>query len=380
MKVRFLSAIAGVIAIVASADVLHAADDLPAKAASTDASPSTKAAKPIPDLPLFFVNDNRLSYSFLPKGTDPGVYQLFPDGRVDGKVAKDIYSFTHFDAWAYGTNFMNLNLLKSRGADPANGCAAAEAGGVKIGCVGATDLYGVIRSTIGFNEVFNTKMFSWGPLRNVSLELGADFETENTPNAPTVNLGAVGLQFQFALPYHGFFNVAPLYYKQVDHSAFAQCGGPLGAGIPGVTCTPSGNYTYTGQWAIETNYYMDLGFLPESVRYFSISGRAAVQGNKGLQKEGLPYNYPNNLPTATKFDSEPIRLTFDAGKAFFGPKQSHVLDLWVSYLYTLNTYQLDAANSPTCNIYSNLGPTGVPLRSNGTCVVSSIYMGATVKF
>ena len=40
-------------------------------------------------------------------------------------------------------------------------------------CAGATEIYGLFRSTFGFNEIFNTKAFSLGPLHNVSFEVGA---------------------------------------------------------------------------------------------------------------------------------------------------------------------------------------------------------------
>jgi hypothetical protein len=32
---------------------------------------------------------------------------------INAKTAKSVYSFTHFDAWAYGTNFFTISLFKS---------------------------------------------------------------------------------------------------------------------------------------------------------------------------------------------------------------------------------------------------------------------------
>src|SRR6266571_1712929 len=66
---------------------------------------AVKAVKPIADVPFFFVIDDRVSFSWMPKGTDPGAFSVRPDGSINGKTAKQVYSFTHFDAWAYGTNF-----------------------------------------------------------------------------------------------------------------------------------------------------------------------------------------------------------------------------------------------------------------------------------
>src|SRR6266436_281788 len=61
-------------------------------------------AKPIIDVPFFFVIDNRVTYSYIFSGTDPGMFTVRPNGTIDGKTEKQVFSFTHFDAWAYGTN------------------------------------------------------------------------------------------------------------------------------------------------------------------------------------------------------------------------------------------------------------------------------------
>jgi hypothetical protein len=230
-----------------------------------------------------------------------------------------------------------------------------------------------VRSTFGFNEIFNTKAFSMGPLRNVSFEVGADAGTQNSFLGPAKRDFVAGLQFAFDLPYNGFFNVAPLAYKEIGHSAFTQCG-LFGPGTPGVTCLADGNTDFRTTWAIETNYYMDLGFLPESMQYFSISGRAALYGPKGDLNSPLVFTGVGSNSTATKteFNSEPIRLTFDASKAIWGPKYSHNLDVWVAYRYWQNKFGLDHKASPgICTV------AGV---STNTCTESTVYSGVTVKF
>jgi len=131
---------------------------------------AVKAPAPAAELPFFLVIDNRVSFSWMPKGTDPGMFSINPDGSINGTTAKQVYSFTHFDAWAYGTNFFTISLFKSGQNDPASPCVAP---GVTItggaaNCAGATEIYGLFRSTFGFNEIFNTKAFTIGPLRNVS--------------------------------------------------------------------------------------------------------------------------------------------------------------------------------------------------------------------
>jgi hypothetical protein len=41
-----------------------------------------------------------VSFSWMPKGTDPGMFSVNANGSINGTTAKQVYSFTHFDAWA----------------------------------------------------------------------------------------------------------------------------------------------------------------------------------------------------------------------------------------------------------------------------------------
>src|ERR1700733_7282176 len=305
-------------AAIASAGVARAAD-LP-----------VKAKKPVPDVPICFRIDDSVTFSYIFTGTDPGAYSPNKSGTGwNGNTAKQVYSFTHFDIWGYGTNFFTISMYKSDHNDPASPCAGsptstATVNGGNTGCAGATEFYGLFRSTFGWNEIFGTKAFSMGPLHNISFEIGADIEGENTFLAPAKRDGVLGLQFAFDLPYKGFFNVAPLAYKEINHNAFDSCG-VFSAGTPGVTCLADGNTDFHWTWAVEINYYMDLGFLPENMQYFSISGRAGFYGPKGDSNQPLVFNGTGVSSTASKteINSEPIRLTFDASKAVWGAKYTH---------------------------------------------------------
>lgn len=305
--------------------------------AADAAEPSVKAPKPVAPVPFFFINDNRLTYAYLPNGTSAG---------VTAQTVKQVYAFTHFDAWAYGTNAINLNFSKSDHADPAAPCPL----GGRTGCAGNTEFYGNFRSTLGFNEIFNTKVFSVGPLHNVSFMFGADAHIGNSALAASKRVGVAGLQFAFDLPYKGFFNVSPLLYKEINHNAYLPA--PL-----------DGNLNFRETWAVETNYYMDLGFLPEFLP-LSISGRATLIGPKGPGT-----SVPGTVTRAIEFFSEPARLTLDASKAVWGAKYSHFVDVWVAYRYWQNKFGLDHNNDPSC--------TG---KNTRTCTESSLYTGVTVKF
>ncbi|MBR0754943.1 hypothetical protein JQ604_22400 [Bradyrhizobium jicamae] len=338
-----------------------------------------KAKKAPAELPFFLVIDDRVSFSWMPKGTDPGMWSVQPNGSINGKTPKQVYSFTHFDAWAYGTNFFTISMFKSGHNDPASPCIAPGlTSSFGAGdCAGATEIYGLFRSTFGWNEIFNTKAFTMGPLHNISFEVGMDANTENNFLAPAKRDMVAGLQFAFDLPYKGYINVAPLlYWEFLNHNAFTQCGTVFAGAIPGTSCNSDGNVSYRPTWAVEVNYYMDLGFLPENMQFWSISGRAGWYGPKG-DSNGLPaLSGIGRFSTASKteFNSEPIRLTFDASKAFYGPKYSHFVDLWVAYRYWQNKFGLDHNAMPgVCTVAA----TG---QSTNSCTESTVYGGVTVKF
>lgn len=323
-------------------------------------------APPVPAIPFFKVNDNRLSYSYQFQSTDAAYYRTFPNGTFDGKERTQTISLTHFDAWEYGTNFANVNFTKAGKNDPASPCVQPGKliSGAPADCAGAVSAFGMLRSTFGFNEVFNTKAFSWGPLRNVSLVVGGDIGVQNAYFASQTRRFVTGLQFMFDLPYKGYFSVSPLFDSEANHNAFTECG----AYLAGALCHPDGNVNFKPTWMLEAQYYMDLGFLPESVRYFAISGRVTLIGPKGPAK-GL-----SNLPDlTTEVIAEPIRLTFDAGSAFWGPRWAHELDLWAAWRIGQNQYGNEANGGAPflCNV------NGV---SNGSCSYSSAVLGVTAKF
>src|SRR3954469_2387332 len=83
-----------------------------------------KAVKPIVDVPFFFVIDDRVTFSYIFSGAQPGMFTVNPNGSINAKTAKQVYSFTHFDAWQYGTNFFTISMFKSDHNDPAGPCTA----------------------------------------------------------------------------------------------------------------------------------------------------------------------------------------------------------------------------------------------------------------
>src|SRR6202011_5762458 len=120
------------------------------------------------------------TYSYIFTAAQPGMFTVNPNGTINAKTAKSVYSFTHSDAWTDATNFFTISMFKSDHNDPASPCTNAgviQTGGfggpvTPANCAGATEIYGLFRSTFGWNQIFNTKAFTMGPLHDISFEVG----------------------------------------------------------------------------------------------------------------------------------------------------------------------------------------------------------------
>lgn len=296
------------------------------------------APAPMP-FPYFLVNDNRLTFAYLPDGATPP----FP-----GKAAGNVFAFTHYDVWDYGTNFVNLGLIKFSHHSGGAPCTIPYQG-----CSGMDAVFGQVRSTLGFNQIFDTKAFSLGPLRNVSFEAGVDFYVQNNTTGSAYRGFMAGLEFAFDLPYKGHLEFSPLVYQYVNYAGFV---------APWIA---DANLNFDTTWAFEASYYMPLGFLPETIP-LAISARAQFIGPAGLGY--APGQLPPGLvpPSKTQIVSEPIRLTLDASKLLWGDRFSHAVDVWVAYRYNQNIKGADH------NLFAGC--------KGDACTLSSLYTGVTLKF
>ena len=273
-------------------------------------------------MPFFLVIDNRVSFSWMPKGTDPGMFSVNPNGSINGTTAKQVYSFTHFDAWAYGTNFFTISTFKSGHNDPASPCVAP---GVTItgglaDCAGATEIYGLFRSTFGFNQIFNTKAFTMGPLQNISFEVGMDANTENNSSAPAKRDVVAGLQFAFDLPYKGYLNVAPLvYWEFSNHNAFTQCGAVPAPAFPERPASPTATSVQADMGGRDQLLHGPRLPAAEYAVLLDQRPRRLVRAEGRTPTASRAFRAGSVL-TASKieFNCEPIRLTFDAQQGLLG--------------------------------------------------------------
>jgi hypothetical protein len=279
-----------------------------------------KKPPPPPEAPFFLVNQNSLSYSYAFTANNPGA----------GKTPKDILSFTHFDVWAYGTNFFNVDWLKAtNGKAPPNGAPAAPCDFIAPdpnACSGYTEIYGLFRSTFGWNQIFNTKAFAVGPMTNIEFVVGSDLNTDNTTLESAKRSIQGGLQFDFATPYKGFINISASVYKEWQNDGFAARNAD-GSGL-----NLSGKVDFDATWAIEALYSQPLAFQPLPLTFKSF---AVIHGPKGC---GEPCNPGPGLKRTTEFLTQQT-LLLDVGKLAWGKPDQFAV--WTAYRWWKNKFGID---------------------------------------
>jgi nucleoside-specific outer membrane channel protein Tsx len=319
----------------AAADVGGSGADLPVKA----------APKKVVETPYFLVNENSVSYHYEFTATNPGA----------GKTPKNVGTFSHFDVWAYGTNFVNIDWLKATSTDtPSLGVFASSGNclggvGARNTCAGYTEIYGFFRSTLGWNELTHSKMFTMGPLKNISWAYGADGNTDNTALGSAKRSVQAGVQADFAAPYNGNVSLSVFAYKEWQHDGFTA----------GTTLNPSGNVQFDTTWGLGVNYTQPLGFLPPSIplTYKAIIG---MHGPKGYGEN------PLIAPGARKtelFTQQTLDL--DTGKILFS--KPNMWSVWVGFRYWHNKFGLNdtlVVASPSV---------GLPFATESTWLLGSTW-------
>ena len=146
---------------------------------------------------------NTLTYWYGMRYHTPFV--LRPNSSEPANIIRNSIEYKHTDFWSMGSNFADVMLAKSNMAEPSSG-----------GGDGAVEAYVTLRSTFGLNELTGTRAFHFGPVRNVALEAGANFETKNSSFAPSERTIYIGPNLQFAVS-RGYFNVGLHYRKEWNH-------------------------------------------------------------------------------------------------------------------------------------------------------------------
>jgi hypothetical protein len=346
-----VKAIALAAAFAASTCCYAAAADMPVKA-----PPPPKA------VPFFFVNDTSVSFTYFPNATDPGVTGANHLNQYNGEL-------DHFDVWQYGTNLLVASFsIYSNGA-PDQG---------QLGAQGEHEFFGLWRSTIGLNEVTNSKMFSNFLFTDVGIEVGGNSDVTTDFLSAQDTAAVAGLNFNLNLP--GTVLVSILAYKDYAHNEFDACNANFGDGFPGISPCAAGTAAFNGDRyfkvapAIEASVAEPLTFLPWPVTfhdnvgvYFPKGTGVSAANTFALAGAGAAAQLAQLQNEETKTEvNEDVRLTLDSGKVFWG--KPGIWENYVGYKYWYNKFGTDH-NAP---LFATLAPS--------TNIESSVYVGGTYHF
>jgi hypothetical protein len=135
-----------------------------------------------------------------------------PNVAAGADIEKFIWQATYANRYAYGSNFFNVDYLKSDHLDPAR-CSGSGAA-----CTGAQEFYMSYRHDLSLNKVTGTQLFTIGPfIKDIAIRTGFDANSKDTSFAPAKRLFVAGPQLQFNVPV-GFFNVAFNYSRENNNN------------------------------------------------------------------------------------------------------------------------------------------------------------------
>ncbi|CAO4180928.1 MetA-pathway of phenol degradation [Methylorubrum populi] len=308
--------------IVIARILLAVAVSLGLAGASRAADPAARDRPPeegvVKDGPFFLFADTQVSYRYQFPTVAPGVQIQRPDGSLRSREApKQILNISHADAWAYGTNFFSLDILKSGSQFPA-GTTNTQSGGPSFAEYGNTEAYGLYRGTLSLNALTGTKAFTLpGLVKEVSLAFGFDANSQNDAFGSKKRDIVGGLNFAFDVP-AGFLNLSVHAYKEWNRNGF--------------NTGPDRDQSFDTVPEFEIVYSVPLTFsgLPLTLAGFNTivlpKGRG-IGGNLGA--------YAFNPPRGLEFLSR-TNLVLDLGKLVYD--QPNKVDVFVGFQYWLNKF------------------------------------------
>jgi len=249
----------------------------------------------------FIFSDNSVALTYGPTYKEPGIPQNKTNHGTD--ISKFTVTLQHFDVWKYGTNFINIDALFSNGHDPANSIGPATSS-----TPGAVEVYALWRNNFSGNALTGSNMFTIGPIKDVRVEIGGDFNTKNTAFAPEKKLIVFGPNIAFDVP--GFLNVGFHVAHEWNNN------GIVGKAV-----------SFDPTFEMEIVWMQPLSFTGLPLKFDGFFNLVAPKGKDGF-----------GLQTATEILTQP-RLVLDAGKLIMD--KPNVLDFYVGFQYWLNKFGND---------------------------------------
>ena len=188
-------------------------------------------------------------------------YRTGNNFREPGKemsIQKQILSLGHVSGNSLGSNFFNVDMLKSDSNDPVNNEATASP-------KGAQEVYVAYRNALSFSKMTKSKV-EFGPVRDIEWTTGFDYSAKNTTFAPSVYKLMTGPTFSFRVP-KGFATAGLQVYKEWNHNSF----GAYSAG-------GNNNVVFDTTWMLNGAWGIAIPVMKADTKF---KGFLAITGPKG---------------------------------------------------------------------------------------------------
>jgi nucleoside-specific outer membrane channel protein Tsx len=188
----------------------------------------------------------------------------FREPAIEQSIQKQIFSLQHVSGNSLGTNFFNVDMLKSDSNDPVNN-QTADASARPTSPKGAQEVYVAYRNNLSLGAIFKKKL-EFGVVRDVEWTTGFDYNAKNTEFAPSVWKLITGPTLSFKVP--GFLTVGLQYYKEWNHNAFGHSFGNTG----------NNNVVFDGTYQVNVAWGINAPIAQVPGKF---KGFAAFTGKKG---------------------------------------------------------------------------------------------------
>lgn len=218
----------------------------------------------------------------------------FAEPQNPRDISKNIVFFTHASGYRYGSQFLNIDILKSNSRDPTS----------PGGSSGAVETYLTYRHTLDFGKI-RGKPIQFGAIKGFGLVLGADLNSKDDAGYNSrKRMWVLGPQLMWNVP--GRFNTALLmaWESNAPHGPFAP--------IAGVR----GRYHYKPHPMLAADWAIPAG------PHLSFEGFANVIASKGRDEVGRRTGAETNID---------MRLMLDAGEMMGLRKRALLVGLEYQY-------------------------------------------------
>jgi nucleoside-specific outer membrane channel protein Tsx len=213
-------------------------------------------------------SDTYVSYRYIP---NESAFEADAGGRkVD--VAKNIIALTHVSGYKYGSNFFNLDILKSDSNNPAANGTPFPARGSNSG---AQEVFAIYRHDLSLSAVSGSSM-KFGPIKDITLTAGFNAGSKNDFNGASPRAWLLGPTLQFALP-AGFLNVGVQAYKESNNSNVANAFTHDGA---------HQNFKTAAQWNLVWGIPFNAGLPANFKGFLSYTGSKGKGSPHGDETKG----------------------------------------------------------------------------------------------